>query len=425
MARQRLTITQGCTSQNLRGSPPCVRRQRTDKSTFDPHESGPHEVGSRRLADLPDEWIWVVQDCPSPIDPYDHRRERAAPMILPTPFPAMSCGRRALRYPATPCREPDHDPRDRPCRPAAERRRSRARHGDYGRRAEARAYALGNRGPTGSAPTASSRPRSWSPTGLTASMSSRASSGPPSWASCAPTSTPSWPRADSARRRRSIARPADSRRRIIKPPYKWARPLSDPLGGTTANNGRHPAAMLQPEPDADGAGVDRRAARRQPSPQRRLPAPLWPSRSARRRGVDPGRRLRALQRSDLREGAGPRSVGRLAPGRHDALERRRLGPRRPRLQLHDPALSQHGGERRLGAARQPPARQGRHQADGRRVRIGSHRGRSADAVRRRRRDRDQPPAGARLLRQHSPDRRITLNEGFFPRRACWASRRGA
>lgn len=33
---------------------------------------------------------------------------------------------------------------------------------------------------------------------------------------------------------------------IIKPPYRWARPLSDPVGGTAANNGRHPVEMLQP-----------------------------------------------------------------------------------------------------------------------------------------------------------------------------------
>jgi hypothetical protein len=33
---------------------------------------------------------------------------------------------------------------------------------------------------------------------------------------------------------------------ILKPPYRWAKPLSDPVGGTDKNNGRHPAAMLQP-----------------------------------------------------------------------------------------------------------------------------------------------------------------------------------
>jgi hypothetical protein len=38
---------------------------------------------------------------------------------------------------------------------------------------------------------------------------------------------------------------------ILKPPYRWARPLSDPVGGTDANNGRHPAQMLQPAPDGD------------------------------------------------------------------------------------------------------------------------------------------------------------------------------
>ena len=38
---------------------------------------------------------------------------------------------------------------------------------------------------------------------------------------------------------------------IIKPPYRWAKPLSDPVGGTDANNGRHPAEMLQPTPGED------------------------------------------------------------------------------------------------------------------------------------------------------------------------------
>ena len=33
---------------------------------------------------------------------------------------------------------------------------------------------------------------------------------------------------------------------IIKPPYRLAKPLSDPVGGTDANNGRHPVEMLQP-----------------------------------------------------------------------------------------------------------------------------------------------------------------------------------
>ena len=39
---------------------------------------------------------------------------------------------------------------------------------------------------------------------------------------------------------------ADRNDGIIKPPYRWAKPLSDPVGGTNANNGRHPVEMLQP-----------------------------------------------------------------------------------------------------------------------------------------------------------------------------------
>jgi hypothetical protein len=38
---------------------------------------------------------------------------------------------------------------------------------------------------------------------------------------------------------------------VLKPPYRWAKPLSDPLGGTTKNNGRHPVAMSQPTLAAD------------------------------------------------------------------------------------------------------------------------------------------------------------------------------
>lgn len=33
---------------------------------------------------------------------------------------------------------------------------------------------------------------------------------------------------------------------IIRPPYRFAKPLSDPLGGTDKNNGRHPVKMFEP-----------------------------------------------------------------------------------------------------------------------------------------------------------------------------------
>ncbi|MSP77818.1 MAG: phytanoyl-CoA dioxygenase [Rhodospirillaceae bacterium] len=39
---------------------------------------------------------------------------------------------------------------------------------------------------------------------------------------------------------------------IIKPPYRIAKPLSDPVGGTDKNNGRHPVEMLQPTPGEGG-----------------------------------------------------------------------------------------------------------------------------------------------------------------------------
>ena len=37
---------------------------------------------------------------------------------------------------------------------------------------------------------------------------------------------------------------------IIRDSYLWARPLADPVGGTSANGGRHPAKMAEPSPDA-------------------------------------------------------------------------------------------------------------------------------------------------------------------------------
>ncbi len=38
---------------------------------------------------------------------------------------------------------------------------------------------------------------------------------------------------------------------IAKPPYRFAKPLSDPLGGTDKNNGRHPVKMLEAKPSED------------------------------------------------------------------------------------------------------------------------------------------------------------------------------
>jgi hypothetical protein len=40
-------------------------------------------------------------------------------------------------------------------------------------------------------------------------------------------------------------------RDITRDSYLWARPLADPVGGTSANGGRHPAKMTEPRPDAE------------------------------------------------------------------------------------------------------------------------------------------------------------------------------
>ncbi|MGI9476534.1 MAG: phytanoyl-CoA dioxygenase family protein [Hyphomicrobiaceae bacterium] len=45
-------------------------------------------------------------------------------------------------------------------------------------------------------------------------------------------------------------RPAEGRE-FKKSPYRYAKPLSDPYGGTTKNKGRHPVAMVGPKPDED------------------------------------------------------------------------------------------------------------------------------------------------------------------------------
>ena len=38
---------------------------------------------------------------------------------------------------------------------------------------------------------------------------------------------------------------------FARPTFRFARPLSDPVGGTSKNNGRHPAKMTEPTPPAD------------------------------------------------------------------------------------------------------------------------------------------------------------------------------
>jgi hypothetical protein len=123
---------------------------------------------------------------------------------------------------------------------------------DYGRRAEARAHALGNRGPIRIGADGKLLPEileSYWTHGfyvfqgvvgaeelaeLRADIDAVLSRAP-----VAPDATVDY-----------AGRPVVEHG-IVKPPYRWAKPLSDPVGGTDANNGRHPAEMLQPTPGAD------------------------------------------------------------------------------------------------------------------------------------------------------------------------------
>src|SRR6185312_4583622 len=123
---------------------------------------------------------------------------------------------------------------------------------EYGQRAEARAYALGNRGPIRLGVDGKLLPEILDSYWTNGFYVFQGVVGPDELAEL---------RADidAVLSRAPVAPDAtiDFRGRpvvdhgILKPPYRWAKPLSDPVGGTDANNGRHPAEMLQPVPGRD------------------------------------------------------------------------------------------------------------------------------------------------------------------------------
>ena len=206
----------------------------------------------------------------------------------------------------------------------------------------------------------------------------------------------------------------------------WVKPLSDPVGGTSS--GQRPA----PGQD-DRARRPRRGARLRPADRPRLaavlprlPAGLRPSRPAARGRGDQRRRLRAVQRGGVDQAGRPRRIGGVAPGRLDALGQPAARRPHPRVQLHGPALRLHVGQRAVGRARLAPDGQGRHQGDGRRGRLRPAPRRGADRVRTRRRGDHQPPVRARLVRQHQPgpagDDQLRVPP---PARRCSASRAAA
>ena len=122
---------------------------------------------------------------------------------------------------------------------------------DYGRRAEARALALGNRGPIRLGPDGRLLPEIVESYWTHGFYVFQGVVGPEELAELRA-------EIDEVLARAPVAPTAtvDARGRpaigegLIRSPFRWARPLSDPRGGTDVNNGRHPAAMLAPRPDA-------------------------------------------------------------------------------------------------------------------------------------------------------------------------------
>lgn len=124
---------------------------------------------------------------------------------------------------------------------------------DYGRRAEARAYALGNRGPIRTGADGKLLPEILDSYWTHGFYVFQGVVGPVELAELRAdidavlSRAPVAPDATVDREGRPVVEHG-----IIKPPYRWGRPLSDQYGGTDKNNGRHPSAMLQPKP-AEGA----------------------------------------------------------------------------------------------------------------------------------------------------------------------------
>ena len=129
------------------------------------------------------------------------------------------------------------------------------------------------------------------------------------------------PRAGHEGRRRRPPRPPGARRPTGAPSnLRWVKPLSDPVG-------RHERGQRPAPGEDDRAGA---ARRRRPSTCVQLdprlaavlpglPARVRPPGPARRRRGGQRRRLRAVQRGGVGQAGRARRVGRVAPGRLDAL----------------------------------------------------------------------------------------------------------
>ena len=288
--------------------------------------------------------------------------------------------------------------------------------GDYGpeeaamqaylRDGERRAMALGNRGPIRFTPTGELHPgdrrgllalrllrlRGRAPARRARRHRARPArhAGPPAGRAGAPVDAQG---PAGARRRTARGRTCSGRSRSAT---RWAAPA--------LANGRHPVKMYRAErrgrraeggrlPDPGLAAVLRGvrcASTAIPGCSRSPPRSTAPD-------------FMPFNEALFDQGAGPRRLGRLAPGRLDALGQPRLGPGHPRLQLHGPALRLHRGQRRVGRAGLAQAGQGRHQGAGRRGRHRAAARRRADHLRAGRR-RDHQPPGACTAPSPTPAR---------------------
>ena len=127
---------------------------------------------------------------------------------------------------------------------------------EYGRAAEARAYALGNRGPIRFGADGKLDPaivESYWKHGFYVLQGVVSPQELAELRAAVDRTLDRAPAAPDAKADRH-GRPALGEG-IIKPPYRWAKPLSDPLGGTGLYNGRHPVAMAQPTLSADAPAL--------------------------------------------------------------------------------------------------------------------------------------------------------------------------
>ena len=237
----------------------------------------------------------------------------------------------AGRWRATPCRRPRRarrrlrsassaveTPSGRQVRPQQlERVRRRPRGSSSGSR-------------RASAPTASARAASASRRSARAAARAGAASPPEPGTSAARGDEPELPeqlaprRAEAvagARLRRAPRAPARSTRRPLREVARRRRTAAASRSATTASASSSPTPRTYAEPDADGAVLDRAAARR--SRSRRAGAPRTPRRCRRGRGSPAGRSPSAA-RSGARTGTRPGSGGAATPtGRRAARTRRR------------------------------------------------------------------------------------------------------